>query len=96
MAEGELTATLTITDDSDNAAEFSDSATKDTTAPEAPVLEETDGTTLAGSGEPGATIEITDGNGNPITTTEVEEDGTFFYRTRPDAGRRHRTDRHRD
>ncbi|AVV35249.1 hypothetical protein C8233_17880 [Halomonas sp. SF2003] len=83
LAEGELTATLTITDDSDNAAEFSDSATKDTTAPEAPVLEETDGTTLAGSGEPGATIEITDGNGNPITTTEVEEDGTFSIELDP-------------
>ncbi|MDL2193085.1 hypothetical protein QQF40_17065, partial [Cobetia sp. LC6] len=56
LAEGELTATLTVTDDAGNAADFTADSVKDTTAPEAPVLEETDGTTLAGTGEPGATV----------------------------------------
>ncbi|UTV86726.1 BapA prefix-like domain-containing protein [Cobetia amphilecti] len=83
LAEGELTATLTVTDDSDNAADFTADSVKDTTAPQAPVLEETDGTTLAGTGEPGAAIEITDGNGNPVATTEVGEDGTFSVELDP-------------
>ncbi|QWN35843.1 BapA prefix-like domain-containing protein [Cobetia sp. 4B] len=83
LAEGELTATLTVTDNSDNAADFTADSIKDTTAPEAPVLEETDGTTLAGTGEPGATVDITDGNGNPVATTEVEEDGTFSIELDP-------------
>ncbi|MDH2292984.1 Ig-like domain-containing protein, partial [Cobetia sp. 10Alg 146] len=77
LAEGELTATLTVTDDSNNASDFTAASVKDTTAPEAPVLEETDGTTLAGTGEPGTTVDIIDSNGNPVATTEVAEDGTF-------------------
>ncbi|TKD61453.1 BapA prefix-like domain-containing protein, partial [Cobetia marina] len=48
LAEGELTATLTVTDDSNNASDFTAASVKDTTAPEAPVLEPTDGTTLSG------------------------------------------------
>ncbi|WP_176494534.1 Ig-like domain-containing protein, partial [Cobetia sp. 5-25-4-2] len=55
---------------------FTDAATKDTVT-DTPTLNDTDGTTLSGTGEPGATVDITDGNGNPVATTEVEEDGTF-------------------
>ncbi|MDH2375545.1 hypothetical protein QD228_17080, partial [Cobetia sp. 3AK] len=33
LAEGELTATLTVTDEAGNEAEFTDATTKDTTSP---------------------------------------------------------------
>nr|WP_263643041.1 Ig-like domain-containing protein [Cobetia amphilecti] len=82
LAEGELTATLTVTDDSNNAAEFTADSVKDTVT-DTPTLNDTDGTTLSGTGEPGATIDITDGNGNPVATTEVGEDGTFSVKLDP-------------
>ncbi|WP_176494538.1 hypothetical protein, partial [Cobetia sp. 5-25-4-2] len=58
LSEGELTATLTVTDEAGNAAEFTDAATKDTVT-DTPTLNDTDGTTLSGTGEPGATVDIT-------------------------------------
>ncbi|MDR0837098.1 MAG: Ig-like domain-containing protein [Propionibacteriaceae bacterium] len=37
----------------------------------------TDGKTITGTGEPGNTIDITDGNGNTLCTTTVAPDGTW-------------------
>ncbi|EKF6773363.1 BapA prefix-like domain-containing protein, partial [Pseudomonas aeruginosa] len=42
------------------------SVTVDSQAPAAPVLNPSNGTTLSGTAEPGATVTLTDGNGNPI------------------------------
>jgi Bacterial Ig domain/Bacterial TSP3 repeat len=51
------------------------------TAPAAPVINPTNGKQVTGLGEPGATIKLTDGNGNPIVCTNapviVAADGTW-------------------
>ncbi|HFH3076998.1 TPA: Ig-like domain-containing protein, partial [Pseudomonas aeruginosa] len=49
------------------------SVTVDSQAPAAPVLNPSNGTTLSGTAEPGATVTLTDGNGNPIG--QVTADG---------------------
>ncbi|MFE8898268.1 Ig-like domain-containing protein, partial [Cobetia marina] len=79
LAEGDHNLTAVAADTAGNESDPSEviELTVDTTAPEAPVLEETDGTTLSGTGEPGATISITDGNGDEVATTEVGDDGNF-------------------
>ncbi len=41
------------------------SVTVDSQAPAAPVLNPSNGTTLSGTAEPGATVTLTDGNGSP-------------------------------
>ncbi|AVV35248.1 hypothetical protein C8233_17875 [Halomonas sp. SF2003] len=86
LAEGELTATLTVTDNAGNAAQFDDVATKDTIAPDAPVLEATDGSELTGTGEPNTTVTITDGNGNVIGSADVDEEGNFTAPLNPAQG----------
>ena len=53
--------------------------TVDTTAPDAPILNPTDGSQVVGTAEPGSTITITDGNGNPIGTTTANQNGNFSY-----------------
>ncbi|WP_419402481.1 Ig-like domain-containing protein, partial [Pseudomonas aeruginosa] len=50
------------------------SVTVDSQAPAAPVLNPSNGTTLSGTAEPGATVTLTDGNGNPIG--QVTADGS--------------------
>ncbi|TKD59158.1 hypothetical protein FBG13_17665, partial [Cobetia marina] len=66
LAEGELTATLTVTDDSNNASDFTAASVKDTTAPDAPVLNATNGEDVTGTAEANSTVTITDGNGVEI------------------------------
>ncbi|MDL2193076.1 hypothetical protein QQF40_17010, partial [Cobetia sp. LC6] len=75
LAEGELTATLTVTDNAGNSAEFLDTSTKDTTSPggeggtDAPVLtidEAADGVTAA---------ELADGLQTSVTLTTGTEEG---------------------
>ncbi|UFH58902.1 Ig-like domain-containing protein [Sulfurovum mangrovi] len=51
----------------------------DTVAPDAPILDLTDGSDISGTAEPGTLITITDGNGNPIGTTTTGQDGYFSY-----------------
>ncbi|MFE8900948.1 Ig-like domain-containing protein, partial [Cobetia marina] len=60
----------------------------DTTAPDAPVLAETDGTTVAGTGEAGTTIEITNTAGDVLGSADVDTDGNFSVALSPeqDAG----------
>ncbi|MFF6586660.1 Ig-like domain-containing protein, partial [Pseudomonas aeruginosa] len=55
----------TATDASGNTSPGS-SVTVDSVAPATPVVNPSNGTTLSGTAEPGATVTLTDGNGNPI------------------------------
>ncbi|MDL2193083.1 Ig-like domain-containing protein, partial [Cobetia sp. LC6] len=58
--------------------------TVDTSAPDAPVLSETDGTTVAGTGEAGTTIEITDTAGDILGSAVVDGDGNFSVELSPE------------
>ena len=49
----------------------------DTTPPTAPTLNPTNGTTITGTGEAGATITLKDSTGNTLGTTTVAGDGTW-------------------
>ncbi|MDH2289629.1 Ig-like domain-containing protein, partial [Cobetia sp. 10Alg 146] len=85
FADGEhvfsVTATDAVGNESPTSGEFT--LTVDTTAPDAPVLAETDGTTVAGTGEAGTTIEITNGDGDLLGTGTVADDGTFSVTLSP-------------
>ncbi len=57
------------------------SVTVDSQAPAAPVLNPSNGTTLSGTAEPGATVTLTDGNGISARTIEFvrhQESGSLF------------------
>ncbi|TVV74259.1 BapA prefix-like domain-containing protein [Sphingomonas solaris] len=63
-------------------------AAPDRDAPDAPdVIVRDDGTRLDGSGEPGATIAVLNGDGTVVGTTVVEADGTFSVIVSPRGGR---------
>ncbi|MFT7879594.1 MAG: Ig-like domain-containing protein [Sulfurimonas sp.] len=53
--------------------------TVDTTAPDAPLLDPTDGSQVVGTAEPGSTVTITDGSGHEIGTTTANQNGNFSY-----------------
>ncbi|MCO1745891.1 BapA prefix-like domain-containing protein [Pseudomonas aeruginosa] len=55
------------------------SVTVDSQAPAAPVLNPSNGTTLSGTAEPGATVTLTDGNGNPIGQVTADGSGNWTY-----------------
>ncbi|MDL2191259.1 Ig-like domain-containing protein, partial [Cobetia sp. LC6] len=59
------------------------SSNEDTTAPEAPVLDETNGNILTGSSEPGATIEVTNAAGDSVGSSVVDADGNFSVELSP-------------
>jgi hypothetical protein len=88
LDDGTITFTATATDGEDNTAEATATATKDTVAPEVAVTDVTDpinaanaaSTTASGTGEAGANLSLTVGDGTNSTTeytTTVEEDGTW-------------------
>ncbi|MCK0715100.1 Ig-like domain-containing protein, partial [Chromohalobacter sarecensis] len=78
LNDGELTVTLTVEDAVGNSAEFTDSATLDTVAPDTPVIDPTDGDTISGTAEAGSTVTVTDGDGNTIgEPVIVGDDGTW-------------------
>ncbi|QEM80691.1 Ig-like domain-containing protein [Halomonas binhaiensis] len=80
LADSDYSATVVISDDAGNISATSDPITfgVDTTAPEAPVINPTDGSELNGTAEPGSTVNIdTDGDGTPDLTTEVDPDGNW-------------------
>ncbi|MBV7614535.1 Ig-like domain-containing protein, partial [Escherichia coli] len=66
-AEVEVTATDAAGNESDSVTAVADTAT-DTTAPEVPVIEGFDGTTVVGTAEPGSTIIVSDTEGNELAT----------------------------
>ncbi|WP_253249364.1 Ig-like domain-containing protein, partial [Pseudomonas putida] len=55
------------------------SVTVDAVAPSAPVLNPSNGTTLSGSAEPGSTVTLTDGNGNPIGQATADGSGNWSF-----------------
>ncbi|EKT4465887.1 BapA prefix-like domain-containing protein [Pseudomonas putida] len=55
------------------------SATVDAVAPDAPVVNPTNGSTISGTAEPGSTVILTDGNGNPIGQTTTDGNGNWTY-----------------
>jgi len=72
----EVSVTQVNPDGSTSVVEASE--TVDNAEPAAPILDPTDGTTISGTGEPGATIEIdTNGDGVADETTMVDENGNF-------------------
>ncbi|MEP4556763.1 Ig-like domain-containing protein, partial [Cobetia amphilecti] len=95
LTDGDHVFSVTATDaagnESASSGEFT--LTVDTTAPDAPILSETDGetangSTVNGSAEAGGTVEITNGDGNLLGTGTVADDGTFSITLSPkqDAG----------
>ncbi|MCK0716485.1 Ig-like domain-containing protein, partial [Chromohalobacter sarecensis] len=78
LADGELTATLTVEDAAGNAAPFTDTATLDTAAPDAPTVDPTDGDDITGTAEVGSTVTVSDADGNAIgEPVLVGDDGTW-------------------
>ncbi|MGU0625985.1 Ig-like domain-containing protein [Pseudomonas aeruginosa] len=55
------------------------SVTVDAQAPAAPALNPSNGTTLSGTAEPGATVTLTDGNGNPIGQVTADGSGNWSF-----------------
>ncbi|WPX88394.1 Ig-like domain-containing protein [Pseudomonas asiatica] len=55
------------------------STTVDSVAPAAPVVEPSNGTVISGTAEPGSTITLTDGSGNPIGQTTADGSGNWSY-----------------
>jgi hypothetical protein len=51
------------------------STTVDAVAPAAPVIDPSNGTTISGTAEPGSTVTLTDGSGNPIGQPQPAENG---------------------
>ncbi|MBW9090996.1 hypothetical protein JNB91_24605, partial [Rhizobium wenxiniae] len=76
---------VTLEDESGNVSDPGTVPTTDTTPPAAPggLVVEEGGTTLTGTGEPGATVTVTNAAGQPVGTTTVEEDGSFSVTLNP-------------
>ncbi|HEJ4581628.1 TPA: BapA prefix-like domain-containing protein [Pseudomonas aeruginosa] len=68
----------TATDPSGNASSPA-SVTVDAVAPATPVVNPSNGTTLSGTAEPGATVILTDGNGNPIGQVTADGSGNWSF-----------------
>ncbi|WP_416409925.1 Ig-like domain-containing protein [Pseudomonas paraeruginosa] len=68
----------TATDPSGNASAPA-SVTVDAVAPATPVVNPSNGTTLSGTAEPGSTVTLTDGNGNPIGQVTADGSGNWSF-----------------
>src|SRR5690606_40923827 len=55
------------------------SITVDSVAPAAPVLDPSNGTEISGTAEPGSTVALTDGSGNPIGETTADGSGNWSF-----------------
>ncbi|WP_367393694.1 Ig-like domain-containing protein [Pseudomonas sp. X4] len=55
------------------------STTVDSVAPAAPVVEPSNGSEISGTAEPGSTITLTDGSGNPIGQTTADGSGNWSF-----------------
>ncbi|MEA8480340.1 Ig-like domain-containing protein [Pseudomonas aeruginosa] len=55
------------------------SITVDGVAPSAPVVEPSNGTTISGTAEPGSSVTLTDGNGNPIGQVTADANGNWTF-----------------
>ncbi|MFF6635117.1 Ig-like domain-containing protein, partial [Pseudomonas aeruginosa] len=68
----------TATDASGNTSAGS-SVTVDSVAPATPVINPSNGTTLSGTAEPGSSVTLTDGNGNPIGQVTADGSGNWNW-----------------
>ncbi|WP_085616508.1 Ig-like domain-containing protein [Pseudomonas sp. B24(2017)] len=68
----------TATDPTGNTSAPS-STTVDSVAPAAPVVEPSNGSEISGTAEPGSTITLTDGSGNPIGQTTADGSGNWSF-----------------
>ncbi|MCS9030426.1 Ig-like domain-containing protein [Pseudomonas aeruginosa] len=68
----------TATDASGNTSAGS-SVTVDSVAPATPVVNPSNGTTISGTAEPGATVTLTDGSGNPIGQVTADGSGNWSF-----------------
>ncbi|MBH4153510.1 BapA prefix-like domain-containing protein [Pseudomonas aeruginosa] len=68
----------TATDASGNTSAGS-SVTVDSVAPATPVVNPSNGTTLSGTAEPGSSVTLTDGNGNPIGQVTADGSGNWSF-----------------
>ncbi|HCW0634956.1 TPA: BapA prefix-like domain-containing protein, partial [Pseudomonas aeruginosa] len=68
----------TATDPSGNASSPA-SVTVDAVAPATPVVNPSNGSTLSGTAEPGATVTLTDGSGNPIGQVTADGSGNWSF-----------------
>ncbi|MDV6386217.1 BapA prefix-like domain-containing protein [Pseudomonas aeruginosa] len=68
----------TATDASGNTSAGS-SVTVDSVAPATPVINPSNGTTLSGTAEPGSTVTLTDGSGNPIGQVTADGSGNWSF-----------------
>ncbi|MBF8794330.1 BapA prefix-like domain-containing protein [Pseudomonas monteilii] len=73
------TAVNVVTQDAAGNTSPAASVTIDSSAPAAPVVNPTNGTTLSGTAEPGSTVTLTDGNGNPIGQTTADGSGNWSF-----------------
>ncbi|WP_256676094.1 Ig-like domain-containing protein, partial [Pseudomonas sp. Kh13] len=55
------------------------SVTVDAIAPAAPIINLSDGSSLSGTAEPGSTVTLTDGSGNPIGQTTADGSGNWSF-----------------
>ncbi|MBR9799762.1 MAG: calcium-binding protein, partial [Gammaproteobacteria bacterium] len=80
LVEGDYTFTATATDAAGNdslTSAPSITITVDITAPDAPVLDATNGDEVTGTAEANSTVTITDGNGNEIGSADADGAGNF-------------------
>ncbi|MDC3952048.1 Ig-like domain repeat protein, partial [Pseudomonas aeruginosa] len=68
----------TATDPSGNTSPGA-STTVDSMAPAAPLVDPSNGTTISGTAEPGASVTLTDGNGNPIGQVTADGSGNWSF-----------------
>ncbi|MFG9468143.1 Ig-like domain-containing protein, partial [Pseudomonas paraeruginosa] len=55
------------------------SVTVDAVAPATPIVDPSNGTTLSGTAEPGSSVTLTDGNGNPIGQVTADGSGNWSF-----------------
>ncbi|MDH2292304.1 Ig-like domain-containing protein [Cobetia sp. 10Alg 146] len=75
LSEGELTATLTVTDEAGNAAEFTDATTKDTTSPGGETGTDAPALTIAEAADGVNADELADGLQTSVTLTDDTQAG---------------------
>jgi len=77
--------TITATDPSGNVSDPT-KVTVDSTAPDAPVVNPTNGSEVTGTAEPGSTVEVKDNHGNTLCSTTAGTTGTFSCVPNPKPG----------
>uniref|UniRef100_UPI001300962B Ig-like domain-containing protein n=1 Tax=Salinicola aestuarinus TaxID=1949082 RepID=UPI001300962B len=85
LPDGEVTFSATATDANGNESVASDpfTLTIDTTAPDAPIIDPTDGETVTGTAEAGSTVTLTDADDNVLGTTPADENGNWSFTPTP-------------